>query len=106
MPNGDLEAPFHKEMQRIYTEASTFGYYPTRFLVMLTERGGVTTAKSLLNSSTISEGFTRLWIEGRLDLSVEAVVLHPQWRTLFTADELATAQIRLDGVNYMPPAGR
>lgn len=106
MHEGDVKDLFHKEMQRIYTEASTFGYYPTRFLVMLAERGGVATAKALLNSSTVSDGFTRLYMEGRLDLSVEAVALDPRWSALFTADELATAQRRLDSANYKPPTGR
>ncbi len=37
---------------------------------------------------------------GRLDLTVEAVVLQKPWRDLFTAEELATARKRLQDLGY------
>ena len=68
---------------------------PTRFLVMLTERGGNSIAKALFNSSAISYGLTRLWIEVLSDLSVEGVVLHSRRRPLFSFDELARRRCSL-----------
>ena len=102
MSEDDSKIRFHQEMLRIYKDASVFGYRPTYFLRMVNERGGVAAARHLLRDGTISEGFARLWDEARLDLSVEAVVLDPQWRALFTSDELAVAQMRLDDAGYTP----
>jgi len=64
----NLEGRFHQEMLRIYEEAKGFGYYPNYFLGMMTERGGLLAAKSLLAGNRLSDGFVRLWEEGRLDL--------------------------------------
>ena len=71
-----MEKRFHQQMLRIYEEAKGFGYYPTYFLRMVEVKGGVSAAKELLHGSQLSDGFVRLWEEGRLDLSVEALC-HP-----------------------------
>ena len=95
-----LEDRFHQEMLRIYEEANEFGYYPNYFLGMVVDRGGLSAAKHLISGNQLSDGFVRLWEEGRLDLSVEALVLRDPWRGLFTQEELAEVQRRLDGVGY------
>ena len=102
MGDDQVKAQFHQEMLNIYKEAAAFGYRPTYFLRMVNEQGGLVAARQLLTDGTVSDGFVRLWQEGRLDLSVEAVVLDPQWRDLFTSDELAVAQRRLDDAGYKP----
>ena len=48
-------------------------------------------------------GFTRLWELRRLDLTVEAVVLRPEFASLFTPDERAVARQRLDSVGFAVP---
>jgi hypothetical protein len=49
------------------------------FFRMLDEKGRT---KYLINSESPSEGYTRLYELGRLDLTVEAVVVEgPRWRT-------------------------
>ena len=95
----DLENQFHQEMLRIYREATRFEYYPRYFLRMVNERGGLAAAKQLLAGEP-SSGFTRLWEEQRLDLSVEAVVLREPWSALFTDIELAEARRRLEELGY------
>ena len=87
-------------MLRIYEEAKEFGYYPNYFLGMVMDQGGLPTAKQLLIGNNLSDGFVRLWEEQRLDLSVEALALRDPWSSLFTREELAEAQRRLDGVGY------
>lgn len=94
-----LQAQFHNEMVRIYHAATEFGYYPNFFIQMVSERGGLEAAKHLLNSEP-STGFARLWEEGRLDLSVEALALRAPWTTLFTRAELAVAESRLRELGY------
>ena len=96
----NLEGRFQQEMLRIYEEANEFGYYPTYFLRMVVERGGLSAAKQLLGGNKLSDGFVRLWEEQRLDLSVEALALRESWSAFFTHEELAEAQRRLDGAGY------
>ena len=56
---------------------------------MLHEYRGLETARILIHSSTVSEGYSALWERKRLDLTVEAVVHdNPKWHPLFTRDEL------------------
>jgi hypothetical protein len=102
-----LARAFDRAMQHIYDEATTFGYRPTFFLKMLAEHGGVETARRLVRGSATS-GFETLWEHGRLDLSVEALILQPQWRELFSDEEAKIARRRLKDFGYAPdskPAG-
>jgi hypothetical protein len=78
-------------------------YNPTIFFRMLCDRGGLQTAKDLLATPKPSEGYTKLWELGRLDLTVEALVINPRWQNLFTPDELATARKRLNQYGYTIP---
>ena len=98
----DIEERFQEEMFRIYREATQFRYYPTYFLRMVNEQGGLAAAKQLLSGDDPSSGFTRLWEEQRLDISVEAVVLQEPWRSLFTEEELTKARRRLEELGYYP----
>ncbi len=67
------EAKFDQEMRDTYTKAAKeIRYHATAFLHMMNEHGGVQTAKLLLQSNEISDGFTKLWQEGKLDISAEA----------------------------------
>ena len=96
-----LEEQFHKEMLEIYRNAaSQLGYYASYFLRMVDDQGGLRAAKQLLRTEELSDGFTRLWAENRLDLSVEALVLQEMWKSLFTKEELATAHRRLKESGY------
>jgi hypothetical protein len=62
-------------------------YKATRFMTMLHEHRGLETARLLIHSSTVSEGYTALWERKRLDLTVEAVVHdNPKWHPLFTRE--------------------
>ena len=97
----DLIDDFNEAMLNIYREAkSEAGYNATRFLNMVVENGGIATARYLLHASTVSEGYTALWERKRLDLTVEAMILAPKWRSLFTADEIGIAVHRLREYGY------
>ncbi len=96
----ELEDRFHQEMLRIHREAAEFDYHPSYFLQMVVSQGGVSAAKQLLSSSNPQSGFTRLWEEGRLDLSVEAIVVQEPWASLFTDGELTEARNRLEDLGY------
>lgn len=71
------------------------GYRPTRFRLMVAEHGGVEAVRRLLAASGTSEGFATLWAAQRLDLSVEAHALLPEFEQLFTDRERQEAKRRL-----------
>jgi hypothetical protein len=53
------------------------GYNPTYFLGMVAEHGSAEASRRLIRSKDASDGFTRLWEAGRLDMTVEAMALLP-----------------------------
>lgn len=76
------------------------GYTPNDLLGMLNSQGGFQSASQLLSGKNISQGFTRLYVEGRLDLSIEALVLESKWRDYFESILLETAAKRLKQARY------
>ena len=99
-----LEAKFDQAMRRIYDLAlSECRYRATRFLNLVSQVGGLEAARQLLRSKTHPEGLTALWEHGRLDLSMEALVLQDPWHSLFSAEELKLAKRRLQSLGYSQP---
>lgn len=91
-----LEIEFHKDMLDIYRKAKEeCGYNATRFLQMVSNEGGLRTARKLLATTDPSAGFTELWKNHRLDLTMENLVLKPKYRSLFTDQEFEIARERL-----------
>lgn len=95
---------FDQAMFEIYqTAKKEAGYNATIFLRMLTDKGGLATAKYLINGSKPSDGYTALYERGRLDLTVEAMIIeNKKWHELFEAEELAKARKRLNDYHYTP----
>ena len=93
----DLEKDFSKDMLNIYKTADReLGYKATRFLQMLSKDGPVKTAKKLISKNGGTEGFLKLWESGRLDLSIENLVLNEKYKALFTDDERKMCCERLE----------
>ena len=92
-------------MEAIYQVAACLGYRPTYFLKMVQQQGGVAAAKRLLGASEAQSGLTKLWELGRLDASMEALVLDERWKPLFSAAERQEARERLNDFDYGPSAG-
>jgi hypothetical protein len=91
-----LGKQFHQALVDAYQAAKKEAKYnATRFFQMLSEHGGLDTARILLHAPGVSEGYTKLFEKQRLDLRVEYIVLQPQWRDLFTSEELDIARRRL-----------
>lgn len=98
----ELEAAFNRAMRNVYKLALTeCGYRAIRFLQLIESQGGLSTAKQLLCAPGHPAGLTRLWELQRLDISMEALVLQPQWDRLFTEEELAVARKRLTDLHYL-----
>lgn len=98
----NLGPKFNEAMFSIYRRAKQeVGYNATIFLQMLTDRGGLATAKTLINAAKPSDGYTALYERGRLDLTVEAMIVgDPQWHALFLQEELDRARKRLKSYGW------
>ncbi len=95
-----LQDEFHTAMLTTYEEGVKRGYYPTLFLQMLHEHGGVGTAKRLLAAQEPQTGLYRLWELGLLRESMEAHVIQKKFEPLFTAEEIQEARKRLDELGF------
>ncbi|MBI2816865.1 MAG: HNH endonuclease [Acidobacteria bacterium] len=91
--------PLTQKLYESYEETKReLKYNAARFLQQLRKRGGLEVAKRILAKKAESgktKGFLTLADAGRLDLSVEAIALMPQFRQLFSANEIAVAEERL-----------
>ena len=98
-----LEQKFEAAMFDIYRRAkSEAKYNATIFLNMLNDRGGLATAKTLINADAQSQGYTALMLANRLDLTVEALVVEDmRWASLFLPEEIAKARKRLEANHYV-----
>ena len=96
-----LADQFHQDMLDIYKTAKRECHYNANyFLGMLSDLGGVETAKRLLATAEPSEGFTTLYLCKRLDLTVEAHVIKSEYASLFTPEEIEIARARLKEYGY------
>ena len=102
--NVKLAEEFDEAMHDIYRRALAEAHYKASiFLNMLFEHRGVETARRLIHSSRVSDGYTALWERGRLDLTVEALILdNGKWQPLFSVEELAICRKRLKQYEYLP----
>lgn len=96
-----LENKFNVDMQNIYNAAKKeLGYNAARFFHLISEKGGVQAAKILISKNGGTYGFEVLWEHKRLDLSVEAHVLKPEYTTLFNDEERNICKQRLERFGY------
>ncbi len=84
----------------VKTAKKELNYNPSLFMRMFHEHGGLQTAKILITSKGISDGFAKLYMHNRLDLSVEAIILRDEWITLFTDEEIKMAEKKLTDAGY------
>lgn len=96
-----LENKFHEEMNNIYfTAKKELKYKASRFVQLVAREGGLKAAKQLISKNGGTYGFEVLWENDRLDLSVEALVLSPEYNDLFTGEEREICRKRLIQFGY------
>jgi len=76
---------------------------PTRAVQMINEHGAAEAARIMVLTPNGTDGFARCWEEGRLELSVEHIILEPKFSPLFTEDVLQVARDRLEQARLNPP---
>jgi hypothetical protein len=100
-PTVALEEEFSAQMRGIYDRGrQEANYTANHFLSMLADLGPLVTARKLLHAPAVSDGFAALWERGRLDLTVEALILLPRFAGLFTDHEREIAAKRLGQFGY------
>ena len=90
-----LEKQFEDRIWKAVEECKEMGYVPGYFIQMCKKDGVLNSCKRLISADEPSEGFVKLTLKGRLDLSVESIAIEPQFRGLFSEDELEKAESRL-----------
>lgn len=101
MNHDEVSANFQRDMKAAVDKMiHVLGYRPTAFLRMIADHGAVGAAKRLLSSPSYQYGFEKLYEHDRIEWSVEAHVILPWYRDLFTFDEVLTAETRLELVDF------
>jgi hypothetical protein len=91
-----LSKRFDAAMLEVYAAAMREVNYPARrFLAMVRGRGGLEAARQLLAKPGFSEGFRRLAEVGKLNITMEYLVLTPEFAQLFSESERRIAGDRL-----------
>jgi hypothetical protein len=98
---------FDDAMLELYeTWKREINYAANRFRQAVEKRGGVETARRLLGRPDVSSGFVKLHQAGRLDLTMEYLILRREFTQLFTFEERGIARQRLIdhgmGVDRLP----
>jgi hypothetical protein len=92
----DQAAHFEADLRALFPEwrrAVQLGQ--GRIPQMIAKRRAVGAAQQLLMRPDLSPGFIRLRDGGRLDLTVERLVLRPEYGSLFSAEQRAVARRKL-----------
>jgi 5-methylcytosine-specific restriction enzyme A len=92
----DLEKQFNKALEELYQQWLSIGHRATRFRQMLNRYGGLISVKKLLYKTGTPFGFNKLSARGRIDLTIENLILENPWNRLFSDDEKTIARQRLN----------
>ncbi len=88
VPSERASLNFHKIVVNAYNTArKECGYNASVFIQLINEHGAVKVAKDFLSKNHATTGFEKLWEKGRLDLTIEASVLLPQYKSIFSKEE-------------------
>lgn len=84
-----LEREFEQELVRaVEQQRLVCGWNPVRFLQGVSKHGAVKAVKQMVAQGKASESLERLAEQGRLDLSLEALMVKQQYGSLFTDEEV------------------
>jgi len=100
-----VEARFHKEMVGLYDRFAELGFRPVLLRRFVLLNGGVAAAKELVFKPGTT-GLERLLDAGKAELSMEALMLRPEYQPLFSELELKEATQRLANATRSRSRGR
>lgn len=92
----ELERRFDDEMLNLYWRTGrATRYWANYYLRKVRKDGGLRSARFYLAKRGVDDGLAKLAKLGRLDLSVEHLVLEPEFSSLFSHEEKAWASAKL-----------
>ena len=90
-----LRADFAEAIFGAIRECHEFGYQPIKWEALNRAQHPVEASTKLVQSPDFQDGFKRLLREGREYLTVEAIMLRPEFARLFSEPLLQAARWRL-----------
>lgn len=90
-----LEDEFTARLRAAIEVCRELGYHPQRFIQMLDNIGAKATAAKLVASGDMHDGFRELIGRNRTELTMESIMLEPEFAPMFSAAQLAAARWRL-----------
>ncbi|MCR6500775.1 hypothetical protein MUO32_17130 [Shinella sp. CPCC 101442] len=100
-----VEARFHKEMMGLYDRFADLGFRPVLLRRFVLLNGGVAAAKDLVFKPGTT-GLERMLDAGTPEFSMEALMLRPEYQSLFSELELKEATQRLASAARSRSRGR
>lgn len=94
------EESFALAWAKKWDELDALGIRTARVRKQAQEHGALATAKRCLGGRQCSDGFRELAVKGKLECSLEAMVLENKWGSLFTDEEANEALTRLMEAGY------
>lgn len=91
-----LAEQFTARLHDAIAKTRELGYNPQRFANKVDTTDSVHLARTYVSTAELHDGFKEVISMGRSDLTMEAIMLEPQFAPLFSPQELAAAQWRLD----------
>lgn len=100
-----VEARFRDALADLAADWQPYIDSPTmaRIADLVSSLGPVRVTKRILSGDLGWEGFTTLFAAQRFDLSLEGLVLRPEFATLFSETERQGARARLAQFGYIAP---
>ncbi len=102
MPEPENESQFRDALLNTCKWLEERDYPMSRLYSLIAESGAVAAAKQALASANWSDGLLELWGREETPRSLEALVLRPEFSSLFTDEERAVAKARLDDCSPAP----
>lgn len=101
MQNAVLENKFNEEVLESIERIKKEVYVPTRFIRMLHQHNdNAVEAVQKLVTKRATYGIEMLWRQGKLNLSVEAIVAKPEYKDLFSEEIVDTCKRKLRLLGY------
>jgi hypothetical protein len=98
---GNLKHELRERYISTYNECKKFNYNPRAFLDMVVSNEDIIeVTRKLIHQDDATSGFTKLFENKRMDLSVEKIILESRYRELFTREDLLKAYRRLKDFGY------
>ena len=90
-----VRAEFAEAIFDAIRQCHEYGYHPTKWEAMNRARHPVEASIKLVQSPEFQDGFRKLLRDGRDHLTVESIMLRPEFAALFNGELLQAARWRL-----------